>query len=218
MVTREVHLTDEIRTQVTLELVYTEGTYKRIVEDALFFLDKSRKHNIAVMEKNRYARMSILLMAFYLESLSNLLFDALASSFSDDLDRRTDIPKPIRRFMAVHYQLYQAELPLSTDGIRDIFTIRNRVIAHPTGFSKERHSEVAPGCWERSRVDKNVSYGKFTNLPFTYSQFTSSHAEKILGEVRGFLTSFHSLLKGKVSEQKVLDACWPTELIEWSKK
>jgi len=100
--------TVEIQSQVTLDTVYTEATYKRIVEDALYFLGQSKKDNISLAERNRYARITILLTAFYLESLSNFLFDGLVGSAIKlkDVDRQKDLPKPIRRFRAAYFQLY----------------------------------------------------------------------------------------------------------------
>lgn len=228
MATYEEHVTQTIKIVGTCDDAYTEATYKRIVEDALFFLDESRKHNA-----NRYARVSTLLMAFYLESLSHRLSEALPVDALTDMKsskrhlrkkdkdkkyREGKVPDPIYTFRAVHYLFYQTDLPLNIDGIQDIFTIRDKVIAHPAGFSKEKHSEVAPGRWQRSREDRTFSYLKFKDFPFLYSQFTPSHAVTIVQEVKEFLTNFHNLLKGKVSEQKLLDACWPTELVEWSKR
>jgi hypothetical protein len=213
----------EIYSQVTLDTVYTEATYKRIAEDALYFLDQSKKDNISGAEQNRYARMTILLMAFYLESLSNFLFDALVGSATQlkDIDHRSDLPTPIRRFRAAYFQLYKEDLSLSIDSvdcIRDIFTIRNKIIAHPTAFSSERHSEHAPGYWDRSRQDMSISYLKFKDFPFTYTQFTSQHAQVVLKAAGDFLIEFHRLLKGKVSDERLLNACLPLELMEWEKK
>jgi len=220
MSTYEEILTVEMNSQVTLDTVYTEATYRRIVEDALYFLDQSKKDNISGTEQNRYARMTILLTPFYLESLSNLLFDALVSSATklEDVDHRRDLPKPIRRFSAAYFQLYKEPFSLSIDCVRDIFTIRNKVIAHPTAFSSERHSETAPGYWDRSRQDMSISYLKFKGFPFTYTQFTSQHAQVVLKAAGDFLIEFHRLLKGKLSDERLLNACWPVELIEWEKK
>ncbi len=197
---------------MTVTYNYSEATFKRIAEDALFFRRKAAEDNIDDSERKRYSRIVILLMAFYLESLSNLLFDKLVTKDLEYVDNRTDLPKPIRRFRAVHNELHGKELALCTDGIQDIFTIRNRVIAHPAGRSEERSGKVV-----RTRVDKTVSYKKFTDFPFTYSQFTVSHADEVLEEVKYFLLHFFDLLKGKVSPE-LLDECWPKELIELSKE
>lgn len=56
------------------EYLYEEATYKKIYADSLFFLNRAKEPSVKEEDKDRYARVSILLMAFYLESLSNALF------------------------------------------------------------------------------------------------------------------------------------------------
>jgi len=104
---------------------------------------------------------------------------------------------------------------LCTEGIKDVFTIRNKIFTHPKGLSKEKYSEIKPNIWKRSRVDIKVEYKKFKNFPTIYSQFTPSHAEDILKEVKNFLIKFHKVIKHKVSERKILDSLWPTELVQY---
>lgn len=210
----EEHHEQVIKAHTGVEaIIYSEATFTRIVEDAVFFCRKAAEDNIDDTERRRYSRIAILLMAFYLESLSNLLFDKLVNKDLECVDTRTDLPGPIRRFRAVYKELYDGkELALNIDGVQDVFTIRNKVIAHPAGRSEERSGKVV-----RTRVDKTVSYKKFTDFPFTYSQFTLSHADEVLEEVKDFLTRFHDLLKGKVSPE-LLDECWPKELVEWTKE
>ena len=202
---------------VTATYTYSEATFKRIVEDALFFRSKGAEDTIDDTARRRYARIAILLMAFYLESLSNLLWDAVLGKCSKLSNKnKEEGAESIRRFRAVHKEIYDGrELPLNTNGIQDIFTIRNRVIAHPAGRSEERSGKVV-----RTHVDKTVSYRKFTDFPFTYSQFTLSHADEVLEEVKDFLTRFHDLLKDRRHEvpEDVLNACFPRELVEWSKE
>ncbi len=213
MAKNEINLTVGSKSSVTVDIIHTVPTYKRIIEDTLFFLDQSRKDNTADMEKNRYARITILLLSFYIESMSNALYDDfLGERDFKEVDNRSDLPVPIRRFRAVYSQLYKKELSIDIKGIRDIFTIRNKIIAHPAGFSKEKDSETG---WQR--VDQNVIYEKFKNFPFTYSKFTVAHAETAIEEVKNFLISYHNLLKGKGLAQKLVDVCWPTELIKWYK-
>lgn len=213
MAKNEINLTGGSKSSGTCNIIHTVPTYKRIVEDALFFLDQSRKNNTSEIEKNRFARATILLMAFYIESISNLLYDyILCENKLEEIDNRSDLPAPIRRIRAVYLQLYKKELSIDIKGIRDIFTIRNKIIAHPAGFSEEKDSETG---WKR--MDKTITYEKFENFPCTYSKFTVVHAETVIEEGKNFLISFHELLKDKGSKQKLLDACWPTELIKWYK-
>ena len=206
----------EGRGSLTVSYIYSEATFKRIAEDAVFFYRKAAENNIDDAERRRYSRIAILLMAFYLESLSNLLFDKLVNKDLKCVDNRSVLPKPIRKFRAVYKDLYDGkELALNIDGVQDVFTIRNKVIAHPAGRSEERSGKV-----NRTRVDKTVSYKKFTDFPFTYSQFTLSHAEEVLEEVKDFLTRFHDLLKARRNEvpEDVLNACFPRELVDWGEE
>lgn len=206
------------RGSMTVTDTYSEATFKRIAEDALFFCRKAAEDNIDDSERKRYSRIAILLMAFYLESLSNLLCDVVLGKNRrrPKKNKEEGVPGPIRRVRAVYKELYDGkELALNIDGVQDVFTIRNKVIAHPAGRSEERSGKVV-----RTRVDKTVSYKKFTDFPFTYSQFTLSHADEVLEEVKDFLTRFHDLLKDRRHEvpKDVLNACFPRELVEWSKE
>jgi len=222
MAKNEINLTVGSKSSGTADIIHTVPTYKRIVEDALFFLDQSKK-NTSEIEKNRYARVTTLLMSFYIESISNVLYDDfLGKSDLREVENRDKLSMPkgsklrmsryTKIFRAVYFKLYKKELSIDIKGIRDIFAIRNKIIAHPAGFSKEKDSETG---WKR--VDQNVIYEKFKNFPFTYSKFNITHAEAVIEEVKNFLISFHKLLKDKGSKQKLLDACWPTELIKWYK-
>ena len=190
--------------------IYSEATYKRILEDALTFLSISQDHKISETEQKRFARISILLMAFYLESLSNLLFDFLIDSPIEDYDKRNDLPGPIRKFRAVYSFITQTELELDIEGLRDIFIIRNKIIAHPAGRSEELESEK-----NRDRRDRKVTYFKFTNFPFTYAQFSTDNAICAWSDVKEFMISFFTLLKDKTQVKKLIDDCWPVEIIEF---
>ncbi len=238
----EEHLEEKMKAHTGVEASYIEKTFKRIVEDAIFFRKKAGAKNINQTEKMRYSRIVILLMAFYLESLSNLVGDfVLGKNWEPPRPPKKSKPpekckekqgaKAILKFRAIHKQLYGEELALDTDYIQDIFTIRNRVIAHPAGRSQECTNGDR---WKRE--DRAVSYRKFKDFPFTYSQFTPPHADRVLEEVKNFLVKFHDLLKDKkdrvleympndLSEKKkdrvvedILNACWPEELIVWSKE
>jgi len=202
----EEHHEQVIKAHTGVEAIYSEATFKRIAEDALFFCRKAAEDNIDDSERRRYSRIAILLMAFYLESLSNLLYDVVLGKNwrRHKKNKEKGVPGPIRRFRAVYKELYDGkELSLNIDGVQDVFTIRNKVIAHPAGRSEERSGKVV-----RTRVDKTVSYKKFTDFPFTYSQFTLSHADEVLEEIKDFLTRFHDLLKDRRHEvpEDVLNA------------
>jgi len=118
--------------KVSGEAVYTAATYKRFEED-IVFLRRQAKDAADESTRKRYARIIILLTAPYLESVSNLMFGELIDKELDEVDKRTDLPAPIRRFRAIHHALVHNELKLDTNGIQDIFHIRNIITLHPAG-------------------------------------------------------------------------------------
>jgi hypothetical protein len=229
------HLHAKIGIQVEVSAVYTEATFKRIVEDAIFFRRAAENINTE-SEKKRYARLIILLMSLYLESLSNRIFlhlfdQAILDETKqmnvclDHVDCRNDLPGPIRNFRAIYTKCLNKELNLDTRGIQDIFTIRNRIIAHPSG-RVQLHAKkdgwmpaITSVKWREKEVQisrQPLNYAKFKHFPPVYSYFTLRETDEILEEVRRFLADFLALLGGKVA-QKQLDEWWPAELIEWSK-
>lgn len=197
-----------------LTALYRETTFKRIVEDALFFRQQAEGET-ENKQKGCYARVVILLMAFYLESLSNLVFEELVKKKLKDYDSQAGLSKPVQRFRAIHCELLGGKPTLKDEdinGIQDIFTIRNKIIAHPAGRAK-LHIDTDED--RRSRVDRQVTYKKFKNFPLVYSHFTLKEADIILKEVKEFLTKFLNLVKERLSEQQFND-WWPKELVEWS--
>jgi len=195
----------------SLMATYEEATFKRIAEDAIFFRQQAAQGEIDEKQRKRYAMVIVLLMSFYLESMSKLICEAVVNKGLEDVDKRGDLPKAIRRFRAVHSELLGKELTLNTDGIQDIFTIRNKIIAHPAGRGKLQTNEFG---W--SPVNQQFTYRKFKNFPFVYSHFTLREADAVLKEVYEFLTEFLRLLTHKLSKEQV-DELWPQELGEWNK-
>ncbi|MGB6873812.1 MAG: hypothetical protein WBE46_06735 [Dehalococcoidia bacterium] len=189
------------------EAIYTAATYKRFEEDIVFL---KRQANDATEEstRKRYARIIILLTAPYLESVSNLMFGELIDKELDEVDNRADLHKPIRRFRAIHHVLLNKELKLDTNGIQDIFHIRNNITLHPAGREVVKVAGEGLG-----RLDKRIAYKKFKSFPFVYSHFTLSEADEILREVYQFLTEFLRLIKDKISK-KQFDSWYPKELTE----
>lgn len=165
------------------EAVYGEATFKRIVEDAVFFRRRAAEDKIDDGQRKRYARIIILLVAFYLESLSNLIHERLGGRRSKDDKRagRGGLAGPILKFREVYCKHLDRELSLNTDGVQDIFIIRNKIIAHPAGRAQLQVAGV-----RRGRLDKQVSYKKFTDFPLVYSWFTLQEADAILKEVKEF--------------------------------
>jgi hypothetical protein len=193
------------------EAVYTAATYKRFEEDILF-LRRQTKDAADESTRKRYARIIILLTAPYLESVSNLMFGELIDKELDEVDKRIDLPAPLRRFRAIHYALLHKELKLDTNGIQDIFHIRNNITLHPAGREVVKIAGEGLG-----RLDKSIGYKKFKSLPSVYSHFTLNEADEILREVYQFLTEFLRLIKDKISK-KQFDSWCPKELTEWVKR
>jgi hypothetical protein len=193
------------------EAVYTAATYKRFEED-IIFLRRQAKDTDDESTRKRYARIIILLIAPYLESVSNLIFGELIDKELGEVDNRADLPKPIRKFRAIHHVLLNKELKLDTNGILDIFHIRNNITLHPAGREVMKVAGEVLG-----RLDKRIAYKKFRSLPFVYSHFTLKEADEILREVYQFLTEFLRLIKDKISKEQ-FDSWYPKELIEWVKR
>lgn len=200
----------QLELRVNAEAVYSEATFKRIVEDAVWLHQQAMRNQIDDGQKRRYGRIIVLLMAFYLESLSNLLFEEVVGEELSRVDCRTDLSQPLRKFRAIHSKLLGKELPINVDGIQDVFTIRNKVIAHPSGRARLRSTEHG---WDR--IDTQVSYRKFKRFPSIYSRFTLQEAEAVLNEVREFMTRFLGLIKDRVPEERIKE-WWPDELARWS--
>jgi len=184
----------------------------------VFFRRQAADDQIDDRDKKRYARIVILLMAFYLESMSNLLFGELVNKKLKIIGKQIYLPpkmaKPIKHLKAVHHELFGKELSLDTDGLEDIFTVRNIIIAHPAGRAQ---SQTGTGEDVWSRLGRNITYKKFRHLPLHYSHFTLNHADELLKEVKEFLTKFLVLLRDKVPKEQV-DEWWPGELVEWSEE
>lgn len=231
----EEHLQEKIEFHAEASAVYTEATFKRIVEDIIFLRGVAENVNTE-SDKKRYARLIILLMALYLESLSNRIFLHFFDQVTldetkqlngcvDHVDCRSDLPSPVRNFRAIYKKCLNKELTLDTSGIQDIFTIRNRIIAHPSGRAQLQTNKdgwiplITSVKWHGKCVrilPQRLDYAKFKHFPSIYSDFTLREADEILEEVKEFLVNIFGSLSGKVS-QKQLDEWWPAELIEWSK-
>jgi len=189
------------------EAVYTAATYKRFEED-IIFLRRQAKDAADESTRKRYARIIILLTAPYLESVSNLMFCELIDKELDEVDNWVNLHKPIRRFRAIHHVLLNKELKLDTNGIQDIFHIRNNITLHPAGREVVKVAGEGLG-----RLDKRIAYKKFKSFPFVYSHFTLSEADEVLREVYKFLTEFLRLIKDKISK-KQFDSWYPKALTE----
>ena len=121
------------------------------------------------------------------------MFGQLINKELEQVDNQADLPKPIRRFRAIHHEALRKDRKLDTDGMQDIFHIRNNITLHPAG-----HEVVKIAGEGLGRIDKRIAYKKFKSFPFVYSDFILKEADEVLREVQEFLTKFLGLLKDKV--------------------
>ena len=212
----ETGLTTVIKVGITANITIDVATYKRVVEDAAYFLNEMIKPDLSTLDQNRYARMNLLLMALYIESLSNALLESSRTRNLQGLKKQKGWKEYLKGFMSAYYKYYEKELHLNMDGIHDIFFIRNHFIAHPKGYTREK--EDGSVIIKQEGKGGIGFYKKFKNFPYAYSKFNSSHAIIVVNEVVNFLKNYHNLIKRKTSEKKLLDSCWPAELIQWKKK
>jgi hypothetical protein len=196
--------------KVSASAIYSEATATRFVEDAIF-LYKQAIIATDELERKRFSRLAIMVIPFYLESISNYLFDNFLNSKKlDDVDNRNELQKPVRRFRAVYNKCLNKELKdRDINGIRDIFTIRNKITAHPKGRSS---LVTTKNGWERE--DENISYHKLEGLPKVYSHFFPEHSYLIFTEVHDFLTKYITSIKHKLTEEQY-NYIWPKNLIDW---
>jgi len=197
--------------KASVEAVYTAATYKRFEED-IVFLRRQAKDAADESTRKRYARIIILLAAPYLESVSNLMFGELIGKRLDKVDKETAnrqrLPPSILKFRAIHRKLLNKELKLDTNGIEDIFHIRNNITLHPAG-----REVVKVGGEGLGRLDKRIAYKEFKSFPSVYSHFTLNETDEILREVCQFLTEFLGLIKDRISKEQ-FDSWYPKELTE----
>jgi len=199
-----------MRLKPEAEYFFVEATFKQVYTDCLFFLNKAQESGTKEEKKDRYARVSILFAAFYIESLSNRLWDAFPARREKKLDSAgKDLPKPVKKFRAVYYKFCQTHLPLVAEGIEDIFTIRNIIFAHPPAFSIKAGTGIPSGRGRENRKNRiNYKNNNFETFPRVYSLFKTQHAKAIVNEVMNFLNDYCDLLKGKIPDN-ILDAIRP---------
>jgi len=140
------------------------------------------------------------------------MFGELIGKRLDKVDKRIAnrqrLPPSILKFRAIYRKLLNRELKLDTNGIQDIFHIRNNITLHPAGREVVKVAGEGLG-----RLDKRIAYKKFKSFPSVYSRFTLNEADEILREVYQFLTEFLKLIKDKISKEQ-FDNWYPKELTE----
>ena len=200
----------KIGVKVSVSAAYSEATAKRFIEDAIFLYHNATKATDE-LEQKRYSRLAVTVIPFYLESLSKYLFyEFFNSELKKGDDKRKGLSETIIRFSLVYRKCLNKELKdKDFNGIIDIFTIRNRITAHPQGRSR---LVTTDNGWERD--DISITYLKLKDLPPVYSHFYPKHTHLIFSEVHDFLTNYITYLKGNLTDEQY-KYIWPKELIDW---
>jgi len=201
---------------------YTEPTNLRVLEALIGVLTNGSTQDIP----NRYGT-AVFLTAAFIESTANLLWDAVMDG--QDLiaaerqlglsgqDTNGDyLSKPIRKLLCLYEKACGQACPHSIDGLQDIFDVRNRIVAHPAGASREALDLRDDGTWDRQRIDRRVEFRKFTDWPTTYSQFLRSHANEAVAEAKRMLELIHDDLAQAGVDSEILKRAFPTALKDWS--
>jgi hypothetical protein len=222
MTKHKKRLTGSVLVTGALAKRWIELTLKRLEEDVVFFCRAAESKSIDGSERRRFSRVAILLMAFYVESLSNFLFDIEALRLKRPRKNvpanQRELPKALRHFCDMYFKAHQKELSLDLRGLWDLFTIRD-LIAHPPGWADEIDT---PNGRKPARKSRRVSYKKFEDFPQMYSQFCLSHAKALLPEIADFVVSYLDLMKQQLRGRKLLpampelpDLCWPSVILEY---
>ena len=94
--------------KTSVNTLYSEATCKRFAEDAIFLYGKG-VNTTDELEKKRYSRIAMTLIPFYLECLSNYLYDDFINVELNDTDKRNGLPKLVRMLRAA-YKCLKKEL------------------------------------------------------------------------------------------------------------
>ena len=176
-----------------------------VYEDLKFFFNKSKESDIDPTSRERYARCALVFLAFYFESLANLLVYNVGKEFNCSKQlkvlykKRDHYPESLRKFMAVYHVLYGQTLPLSVHGIQDLFLIRNQVIAHPRAMSIICGTKV-PKEKGLTEEEKPLPFSKFSHFPNIYEKFIHVHVQQLYDETKDFLERYHNLVRDKLPE------------------
>ncbi|MBU4232522.1 MAG: hypothetical protein L6277_00460 [Desulfobacterales bacterium] len=179
-----------------------------LYDDLLYFMNRLNQPDNDLDHANRYSRIVIILMVFYIESLSYLLFNEVKNHYNKedslDLVMKNDkqinqdkkgkcYPRPIRYYLFAYYIFCNQYLSIDILGIRDLFLIRNKIFAHPPGrsiISKTGFPE-GKGLTEKGEP---IHYNKFVHFPNILQNFSKEHARELYNEIKEFLMKYYSLI------------------------
>lgn len=148
--------------------------------------------------KDNYSRICIIYLAFYFESLANLVWDNERDEnvWNHELNQynnRNDIPNPIRKMLAFYKKNKSSELAIDINSLRDLFQIRNRLIAH----SKDRTVLDSSDSCEIYRLN----YFKYSSFPSTYRELSYSHFKILFDDLTDFLNKYLNLVNDDLDER-----------------
>ncbi len=189
----------------------SRGNYNFIYNDIVFFFQESARFKEDEPIRKRYARTSIVFTAFLVEAIANLFYEEYGTLGIKKTEKELRekykhrrLSFPLLKLIEAYYDLCKKELSLDVDGIRDLFKIRNEIIAHPKSRSIVSGTGVKDGIG-LTHEHEHIRYYKFKEFPNIYSEFGIMHAEKLFKETQAFLSQYHELVENKIPQQWLLD-------------
>jgi len=210
-----------VRVTADLGAQFQEATNLRVLDALIDVLSDGERADI----RNRFG-IAIFLMAAFIESTASFLLEEVRPGEGlDEIERSLGLtgrdlagnrlPKPIRKLLATYRSACGCSCPHPMTGLRDIFHVRNRIVAHPAGTAKEDLDLWQDGSWDRKRADLTLEYERFTEWPTTLSQFTRDHAHEALAETKRVLKAIHDDLAKAGVDPKILSRAFPSTLENW---
>jgi len=168
-------------------------------KDLAFFVRQARTETLDDESRGRSARVAIVFLAFYVESLSNSVF------FKDregkinprqlaSLEEKKGITKPKPKVAEAIRKLrlaYNGDLEKELDctGLQDLFTVRNEIFAHAQARSTIQGRNLT-----------KIEYVKEIGLPHFYSEFEEKQLNKLIDETAAFLKGYERLMGNKLEK------------------
>jgi len=167
-----------------------------LYNDLIYFI-RSGKNSLENIEiSKRYARAAIMILASYLDCLSNLLINEIEDRFKFGIKLKKIIKEdPIYKFGKIYNCLSNNRLSSQLDiqGIKDFYyRVRNQIIVHPPARSIKAGTGVIKG--KGLTEDKKVIQYLKLKSPNILSEFTMNDIIEIYNEVKIFLKEYYKLI------------------------
>jgi hypothetical protein len=176
-----------------------------LYDDLLFFMNILNQPCNDLDYSKRYSRIIIILMAFYIESLSNLLLYEIKKINNNQFIAFKKIYKSnkikisasvVIDNLRIAYGVLKNNpnkfIDFDIRGIRDLFEIRH-LFAHPPGRSIISGNILIDGKG-LPEDRKPIVYEKFQDFPKIISEFTVEHAKILYNEINIFLKQYCELI------------------------